>query len=402
MLKNNLILRIHNYNIVSFGALLGACSEDLLKQFSIFLWKTGHPFPEEALNGRLLFLYSFMMPHVEKAEAEFAVLKKAVAESKSEAFFVVGGSHAFGIPEKMLNMGFDLVVTGESEAFFPDFLEKWLAGNPPKGIVKIQPGAVDLSHFPGFHKLIGYLPPVEISRGCRFGCAFCAVPRLYKGVVRYRSIDSIVSIARQYFQIQPSRRRIKFLSSNSFGYGSIDGKTPNLKAIQELLTRLRTEGVSEISFGSFPSEVRPEFVTEEVMEIVSKFITNPAIVMGIQTGNEARLKAMGRGHNKEQAVSAVKILSKFGFKAHVDFIIGYPNEKYAEQDELLTFMEELVHKYQVKIHMHTFMPLPQTPWENLLASSISQDSRKRLKALASLGHLDGWWENQIHYSRKKS
>jgi hypothetical protein len=33
-----------------------------------------------------------------------------------------------------------------------------------------------------------------------------------------------------------------------------------------------------------------------------------------------------------------------------------------DKDDLLDFMEEMVETFAIRIHMHTFMPLPATPW----------------------------------------
>ena len=64
-------------------------------------------------------------------------------------------------------------------------------------------------------------------------------------------------------------------------------------------------------------------------------------------------------------------------------------------------MEEMVHSYSIRVHMHTFMPLPGTPWSDKVAEPISRTAWERLKALSRAGVLDGWWENQIGYSRRK-
>ena len=189
---------------------------------------------------------------------------------------------------------------------------------------------------------------------------------------------------------------MKFLASNAFGYGS-DGRTPNLASLHELLLRLKEFGVPEICLESFPAEVRPDFVTEEVLELVKPFISNRTIVMGIQSGDDAVLRSINRGHTAEQACTAVKLLRRYGYTPHVDFIIGFPGETFEQQDALLTFMEDLAHQHGVRIHMHTFMPLPGTPLSSHRAAVVSEKSRQRLKKLAASGILDGWWENQIGY-----
>ncbi len=398
--KPLLILRLQTHNIVSFGALLGACPNTLLDRFEVVLWRIREPLPPTLGKRPAMIAFSFMMPHVEGARKDVQMIRSGYSESRHPPFLVAGGTQVTADPEGSLAVGFDAVLPGEGENSFPRLLESWSEGLEISGILP-SPGRTVLDDFPGFHPLIGYLPPIEMSRGCRYGCAYCVVPFLYGGTIRHRSVKKILEIASEYLKLNERRRRVKFLASNAFAYGSEDGHTPNLEAISSLLHGLREVGVREISLGSFPGEVRPDFVTREVLEIVKPFITNRTIVMGVQSGSDRALRSMGRGHSREQAVEAIRLLREFGYTPHVDFIIGLPGETQKDQLELLTFMEELVNTYSIRIHMHTFMPLPGARWGDKVAAAIRPVARERLKALSRAKVLDGWWENQIAYSRRK-
>ncbi len=398
--KPILLIRLQNYNKVSMGALLGACPPALLDRFTLMLWAKYGPPPPIPPQHPTLRLYSYMMPHTDKVAAEMKALRRDLGPGHRH-FFAVGGAQATTVPSEVAELGFDLVVSGEAEEYFPRLLEAWLAGHPPTGIVRTGPEWIDLDRYPGFHPFIGYLPPIEISRGCRFGCNFCAVPRLFKGTLRHRRIDRIVEIALAYRKVFPDRRRIKFLSSNAFAYGS-DGRTPNPAALHDLLEAIRQAGFPQISLGSFPSEVRPDFVTTEVLDVVRPYLTNEEIVIGVQSGLDERLEAMHRGHTREQAVRALELLRAYGFTPHVDFIIGTPGETAAQQRDLAAFMEDLVARFGIRIHMHTFMALPGAVWQDRPTREVIPEVHERLRRLARAGVLDGWWENQIGYGRKKA
>ena len=393
--KPNLIVRIQNYNRVSFGAILGACKQELLDRFNLVKWVSSEPEPEYELEKeQSLIVYSFMLPHMLEVGREIKQIKNKYPNITS----ICGGAQPTSAPQACLELGFNHVSVGEGEEAFPEFLENWLNGKTEPGIHYAPKAKVNLDLYPGFSDITEYLPPIEISRGCKYGCMFCGVPRLNNGTLRHRSLESIKNIVKEYFKRKPSRKRIKFLAPNAFAYGS-DGRSPNLEALKSLLEMLTDAGVPEINLGSFPSEVRPDFVTREVMELVTPYLKNPTIVMGVQTGSDQMLKKMNRGHTRAQAINAISLLREFGFMPHVDFIVGNPDETFEEQYELVDFMEEMIDKFAIKVHMHTFTPLPATPWEHKQQSPISEKVKERLHALERTGHLDGWWENHIGYFR---
>lgn len=402
--KPYLIIRLHNYNMVSFGALLGACKPDLLMSFEIVFWKTAENPDSKWFQTDTMFLYSFMQPHCEKVGAELKLLlgmrTQLIAPDEREIVFIAGGSQATSTPEAVLSMGFDVVFKGEGEDLFPEMLQKFLTKSLVRGYFGKRSSRPDLSSFKGFSPMIGYLPPIEISRGCIFACTYCAVPGLYGRTLRHRSIDQISEIVEEYLVIKPHRKRIKFLSSNAFAYGSQDGLRPNPTALDQLLRAVASKGISEIKLGAFPAEIRPDFVTREVLEIVAPHIAGNTVVMGVQSASDRLLNKMNRGHTVQQAENAIKLLVEFGLKPHVDFIIGIPGETTSEQSELLDFMEDMVRCFRIRIHMHTFFPLPGSLWANKRAETVTPESRRRLRKLAEQGSLDGWWENQIAYSRR--
>jgi len=395
-----LLLRAQNYNVVSLGALLGACPEEILARVEVVLWEKNQPAPDLPPGHPTLRAYSFMMLHAEKVSLEIAALRRDYPVG-GKHFFVAGGALASTDPEAVNALGFDLVVSGEGEEIFPRILVDWLSGKIATGICHAGPAWIDLDKFPGFHPTVGYLPPIEISRGCKFGCNFCSVPRLFRGTLRHRSVSRIVEIARSYREISPGRRRVKFLASNAFAYGSA-GREPNPKALFELLSAIRAAGYPQICLGSFPSEIRPDFVIPEVLDVVRPFLTNEVIVIGVQSGIDERLEVMHRGHTREQAVKALELLKKYDFTPHVDFILGTPGEKASDQRATVEFMEELVERFGILIHMHTFMALPGAVWKDKTPRSIIPEVHERLRALSNKGVLDGWWENQIGYGRRKS
>jgi len=189
-------------------------------------------------------------------------------------------------------------------------------------------------------------------------------------------------------------RYARFVTPNAFAYGSPDGKTPNLEAMEHLLFEVnRLLGREGVYFGSFPSEVRPENVTEEAVALVTKYAANDNLVFGVQTGSPRMLRALRRGHTIEDVYRATEITTRAGLTPILQFIFGLPGE--TEEDQRLTFraIRELTAMGAV-IRSNTFMPLPGSPLADALPGRIDYRTRRFLDELAGRGEQFGHWRQQ--------
>jgi radical SAM superfamily enzyme YgiQ (UPF0313 family) len=156
------------------------------------------------------------------------------------------------------------------------------------------------------------------------------------------------------------------LSPNSFAYGSPHGSGTNPEAVKYLLKGLR--GLSpmvELYFGTFSSEVRPEFVSNEMMEVVRPYINNKYFTIGAQSASDQLLKKINRGHTFEDVKKAIDIITDYDFGVDVDFIFGLPDEKQEDIDITIDYFNEILKSTKkIRIHAHTFMPLPGTPYKD--------------------------------------
>ena len=305
---------------------------------------------------------------------------------------IAGGPDVTADPKGMLESGVDVVLRGESEGTFPAVLKRLAEGRdlddlPGVGVRKggdISAGTraapVDINAYASFSPKRGMFGPIEITRGCPFACSFCQTSHIFGARPRHRSIDSIV---RQALTLGPTKTRVvRLLSPNAFSYGSPDGHELNLAAIGSLLSELR-QAISpgdRIVFGYFPSEVRPEHVAPEVLELVRRFADNDEIVLGAQSGSERILQLCHRSHTVQHVLQAVSNARKFGFKVIVDFIFGLPGETEDDTRDTMAVMEALS-RMGARIHPHAFSPLPQTAFAKEPPSRIPHEMAQAIAAL---------------------
>jgi B12-binding domain/radical SAM domain protein len=343
-----------------------------------------------------IMLYSF-------ASAQAEEVYREVACAAVDAVYIAGGPHPSAMPEEVLEY-FDFVVIGEGEETLPELLQALKEGRDPatvkgiaykqkqkykqdynykrncQGLVMIteKRPPVDLDTYPPFSKV---LAPLEISRGCPWGCTYCQTPRLFGTCMRHRSIPVIARYARRH-------RDIRFTSPNSLAYGS-DGRTPRLEKVQALLEAL-AEQKKPIYFGTFPSEVRPDFVSPAALEIIVKYCANRSLSLGGQSGSPAVLRSIGRGHGCTEVQEACELALDYGLVPQVDLIFGLPME--SEEDQRLSL--DLVRWISCrggKVRAHRFMPLPGTPLARARPAPLAPDVEACLGRMALEGRLTGSW-----------
>ncbi len=359
------------------------------------------------MNARpKVVLYSFFTEEIWEVKDEVKVLKEAF-----NPLLIAGGYHATAMPKHTLNiLGFDIAVIGEGEEAVYSLLEtlKRTQFKTGRGLLNIRGLAFylgrefiftgfarveDFWRFPPYPEGLKLIAPIEISRGCPFGCYYCQTPYMKGFRMRHRPIDQIVKYSRRM-------RDMRYITPNAFAYGSPGGilKLNKLKALLKALQPLRKEG-RRLYYGTFPSEVRPEFVLPETLELLIDYADNRRLAIGAQSGDDAMLKTMHRIHKVEHVQRAVEYMLEYGIEPVVDFIVGLPGETEESQKRSIELMRWIMRKGG-KVRAHYFMPLPGTPWARCKPSPLSEEMKKFLGRMAAKGKIEGSWGNQILLSRK--
>ncbi|MCK9441770.1 MAG: TIGR04013 family B12-binding domain/radical SAM domain-containing protein [Methanothrix sp.] len=363
--ESKIWFRYNNKNSYSIAALMPLVEAGIARE------------PKEGI-----MLYSFASAQAEEVYGE-------VRRAAVDAVYIAGGPHPSALPEEVLEH-FDFVVIGEGEETLPELLQAIKDGSDParvKGIaykcqgqVKLteKRSPVDLDSYPPFGKI---LAPLEISRGCPWGCTYCQTPRLFGFCMRHRSIPIIAQYARRH-------KDIRFTSPNSLAYGS-DGRVPRLEKVEALL-KVLAEQKKPIYFGTFPSEVRPEFVTPAALELIVKYCANKSLSLGGQSGSPAVLRSIGRGHGCAEITAACELALDYGLVPQVDLIFGLPTELEEDQRMTLDLVRWIAAKGG-KVRAHRFMPLPGTPLAAAQPAPLAPDVVGYLGKMALEGRLTGTW-----------
>lgn len=325
---------------------------------------------------------------------------------------VAGGPHATGDPYgTILNLGFDVAFVGEAEECFADFVEALASGGDPLsvcGAATLSEGGVavrfggrrveSLDAVPPFCEELRLFNPIEIMRGCPYACRYCQVSYMFGALPRFRSVENVVRHAKKL--LRRGIRDIRFISPNGFQYMCHRGL--DLGALSRLLESLHREVRAfggRIYLGTFPSEVRPECVDEEVLRAIAGYVNNRRLNVGAQTGSDRLLKLLHRGHSADDVLNAVMSAVKHGFGIDVDYMFGLPWEE--DEDLELTMMQiEKVVEAGGRIHCHAFIPLPGTPLSFAYPRSIPRPVRARLTKLMGRGRLWGQWLRQERLARE--
>ena len=204
---------------------------------------------------------------------------------------------------------------------------------------------------------------------------------------RYRSVESVASMVKAYVSV--GRRDIRFIAPVSFLYGSSSGRPEPDKLEALLSTVVRLGGRPFL--GTFPSETRPETVTDEVLRVVKKYVVNRRIAIGLQSGSEKVLTLVKRGHDVSTVFEAVETSLRHGFQPVVDMLFGLPGEDEEDVKETVEVMEKLV-KMGARLRLHTFIPLPGTPLWGSTPGRIHPLYRRFVERWR--GAVEGYWEEQ--------
>ncbi len=411
------VIYYHKHNFYSLNAIAGALETDKIFESMDFYFLSSQDELVETLKdivksyNKVLVAFSFFTTQFFETRE---LVDKLRCKFQKKCILIAGGSHPTGDPSGTLKIGFDIVVIGEGEETIIELMNGLIINEKISDIRGIaytsedneyistgKRGLIDLNKYPPFPIKNTRFGAIEITRGCPYVCYFCQTPYILGTIPRHRSIETICKYVQILKDHYGDLTDIRFITPNAFSYGSEDGKTLNLDKLEKLLFSIR-EIIGEkarIFVGTFPSEVRPEHVNQDSLNLVLKYGNNDNITTGAQSGSQKILDLCHRGHTVEDIYRAVDLTLKNNLKINVDFIFGLPGEDDKDIELTIEMMKNLSKK-GARIHAHSFIPLPQTPFSREPAKKISRVYKKEIENLIAKGLAFGNWGTQERLAAK--
>jgi len=257
----------------------------------------------------------------------------------------------------------------------------------PDMVKEIRRGRVNLSetdmpeiekfdHLPK-PKVEGLTGYVTIMEGCDKFCTFCIVPYT-RGAEISRPPADILKECGQL--IEAGAKDISLLGQNVNAYHceNTDGEDVGFAELLHLVGEL--QGMQRLRFStSHPMEMTTE-LCEAFADIPALM---PYLHLPVQSGSNEILKAMHRGHNREDYFKAIDELRSFtpDIALSSDFIVGFPGETDEDFEQTLALVRKVGYD---SAFCFKYSPRPGTPAskaDDNVSESVKDERLQRLLGL---------------------
>ncbi len=288
-----------------------------------------HDFPEE-IDAGIVGFYSNtpQFPAVVRLKEKLQAINK-----KRSAAYVIGGPHVSGRPRDG-EAHFDYVVMGEGERAFLDVIKAVTGGKKPADKIIKYEYIKDLDSIPfpdrglvdieSYKYLIGDKPATTLitSRGCPYGCAFCA-NNAWGKTLRLRSPENVID------ELKTVMKRHGYSAFMFFD----DTMTVHRKRMVVLCDMLKKLNIIYRCF------IRSDTVDRDIL---AKMRDSGCVEVGVgmESGSQRILNIVNKGQTIRQNMDAVKWCKEVGISVKGFFVVGFPGENRESVKDTIEFIEE--------------------------------------------------------------
>ncbi|HWA28038.1 MAG TPA: radical SAM protein [Lacunisphaera sp.] len=287
---------------------------------------------------------------------------------------VAGGAHATVCAAETLEQGFDLAIAGEAELTFPRVLAALEGGEDLGAIpgVWFRDNSGGIAHGPcavAVADLDELAPPwqaqhlfdprgysaegstripggILTSRGCPAKCTFCANYVTGRSF-RYRGAQNVVDELNAW-HVQ---------SGATFFPCWDDALTANIPRLLELCAALERDLKFPFSFAAI---TRANMVTPALLAALKR-AGLVHVNFGVESGDDAVLRAIRKGIRTEQVVKALQVARDLELRTACNFMLGFPEETPEAIGRTLGFMERIAPLVDTFSTLGVVVPFPGTP-----------------------------------------
>ncbi|MBV8772203.1 MAG: radical SAM protein [Deltaproteobacteria bacterium] len=353
-------------------------------------------------------------------------LRRADRSGRNYPLIVAGGSAVFLNPEPIADF-MDLFLIGEGEEMVPEFLAVYEEERNRADFLTIQGRRAALARVEGaylpdyFHpefdksgriRSVGYSGPgeprvkrrmvrdldrfttasliltdesvfgdmylVEASRGCQWGCRFCAAGFMYRPI-RYRSPQKLIA---------ESARGLRERSVIGL-VGAEMASVPGVEAIANT--------VADAGGRLSPSSLKADCISPELATALRRNGSR-SVTVAPEAGSERMRKVINKNLTEPQILEAAAMLAGEGIEnLKLYFMIGLPEEQDDDVLAIVRLTARVLERVRAKasslarvtVSLNPFVPKPWTPFQWDAMEDARTIKRKILLLRAEMNRLGG-------------
>jgi len=221
---------------------------------------------------------------------------------------------------------------------------------------------------------------VTIMEGCDKFCTFCVVPYT-RGSEISRPVEDVLEECRKL--LATGITEISLLGQNVNAYLGLGADDEEWDFTMLLYAVAKLDGLERLRF----STSHPMEMTEELAVAFGELpVLMPYLHLPVQSGSDTILKAMHRGHTRDDYFPLIESLRKHcpDIALSSDFIVGYPGETNEDFEETLDLVRRVNYDFS---YCFKYSPRPGTPAAQSNDDIPEEIKNERLQRLLELTRL---------------